>query len=92
MFDWLNHNSGAVQAVCAVFIAVLTLLLFWTTRRYTQLTSRIARVTEKQLAASVQPVLAFFIQGLAIGSGSDYAHSVSFDAIIRNDGASPAKL
>lgn len=55
MLNWLNQNAGAVQAMMAILIGLLTVTLIIITTSYTRLTRRMAETMERQLAASFQP-------------------------------------
>ncbi len=47
MIDWLNDNTGAVQAISVAVLAVVTAIYAWRTWS-------ISKATEKQAAASVR--------------------------------------
>jgi hypothetical protein len=54
MWDWLNANSGAVQAVTAIAVALATLALVALTAAYVVLTKRLAATTAAQLSAALE--------------------------------------
>jgi hypothetical protein len=92
IFQSLNTYSSAIQALTAIVIAVLSYLLYRTTSKYTVLTNRIAQVTEKQLAASVQPIIHIKITDKGYGESSDQGNSISLQTQITNSGTSPIKF
>ncbi len=47
--DWLNHNSGAIQALSSILIVGLTAVLAGVTWRYVSLTSRYVELTQALL-------------------------------------------
>jgi hypothetical protein len=49
MFEWLNHNAAAVQALASVFSVVATVVLLRITRQYVALTQELARAAREQL-------------------------------------------
>jgi hypothetical protein len=49
MFEWLNRNAAAVQALSSVFSVVATVLLLRITRQYVGLTQELARAAREQL-------------------------------------------
>jgi hypothetical protein len=49
MFEWLNRNAAAVQALASVFSVVATLLLLRITRQYVGLTQELARAARQQV-------------------------------------------
>jgi hypothetical protein len=55
--DWLNANSGAVQATTSVFVAALTAVLAVATLVYVRLTHQIARASIEQGEAQQKPCL-----------------------------------
>lgn len=57
MIDWLNENSGAVQAIAVVVLAVVTLVYALKTRDIAQATERQARAGVKMVEAVLTPVL-----------------------------------
>ena len=57
VWHFLNTNSGAVQAVSAAVVAVLTLILARSTVRYVRLTKRIAAASVTQAEAVHKPLL-----------------------------------
>ncbi len=59
MWDFLNTNGGAVQAIAAILIAVLTIVLVGATLRYVHLTNQIARASRLQAESAQKPVLTF---------------------------------
>jgi hypothetical protein len=57
MWHILNSNSGAVQAICAVAVTFLTVVLAGATLRYVRLTKQIAAASVTQAEAAHKPVL-----------------------------------
>ena len=49
MFDWLNRNAAAVQALASVFSVIATIVLLRITREYVLLTQELARAAREQL-------------------------------------------
>ena len=49
MFDWLNRNAAAVQALASVFSVITTIVLLGITRQYVKLTQELARAAREQL-------------------------------------------
>src|SRR5205823_2880294 len=49
MFDWLNKNAAAVQALASVFSVITTIVLLGITRQYVKLTQELARAAREQL-------------------------------------------
>ena len=49
MFEWLNRNAAAVQALAAVFSVIATIVLLLITRQYVSLTQELARAAREQL-------------------------------------------
>ncbi len=92
MLPWLDSHAGAVQAFAAVASVLLTAMLAYVTWRYTNLTHRIATITEKQLASSIQPVLRVEIVDRLHGQASDAVDVSSFHLYVRNEGTTPLKL
>jgi len=91
---WLGQgqNAAAVQAITAIVVMVLTVVLIGITWRYARLTRKF---TELQLAASFEPniVLAFTdnIQYEGHGNGGEH-ESLAGGAAISNQGSEPVKL
>jgi hypothetical protein len=54
MWDWMNANSGAVQAFASIVNVLATLALVALTAAYVILTRRLATTTEKQLMAALE--------------------------------------
>ena len=53
MFEWLNHNAAAVQALASVFSVIATVVLLSITRQYVGLTQELARAAREQLQRTV---------------------------------------
>ena len=49
MFNWLNRNAAAVQALASVFSVIATVVLLRITRQYVALTQELARAARQQL-------------------------------------------
>src|SRR5260221_2859308 len=49
MFDWMNRNGAAVQALASVFSVIATIVLLLITRQYVGLTQELARAAREQL-------------------------------------------
>ena len=49
MFEWLNRNAAAVQALASVFSVIATVVLLRITRQYVGLTQELARAAREQL-------------------------------------------
>ena len=92
MLPWLDSHAGTVQAFAAVASVLLTAMLAYITWRYTNLTHRIAAITEKQLASSIQPVLRVEIVDRLHGQASDAVDVSSFHLYVRNEGITPFKI
>ena len=84
--------SAAIQAVSAVAVAALTYSLVRVTRKYTDLTNRIAGLNEKELSASMQPVIGIRLLNNSLGNSGRKNDEVSFQAFIENLGSQPVKL
>jgi hypothetical protein len=95
MWKWLNDNAGAVQAVTALAIMVLTAVLGGVTYWYAKLTQRMALTLEQQLVASFYPdvelVLKDKMQGSGVAFGEEHA-SVSGTIVVKNKGNVPIKV
>jgi hypothetical protein len=93
--EWLNQNAGAVQAVMAIIIGVLTAVLIGVTWWYAKLTRRMALTLEQQLAASFHPdiemTLMHRFQGQGISQGVK-SESVSGTIVVTNKGELPLKV
>ena len=89
MLNWLNSNAGAVQAVCAVLLIVVT----W---YYVRLTKLIAETSNRQLSAILQPVLQVVgfdtLYGTTDVDGVTHYYSISGTVKVINLGTSPLKL
>ena len=89
MLNWLNSNAGAVQAVCAVLLIVVT----W---YYVRLTKLIAETSNRQLSAILQPVLQVVafdtLYGTSDVPGVTNYYSISGTVNLINFGTSPLKL
>jgi hypothetical protein len=92
---WLNQNSGAIQAVTSVVIALLTVVLAYCTVRALRTSDRALRISQGQLQAMLQP-----IAELAFTPGP-HGESVGFDQKtfwqggvldIKNVGTAPLKI
>jgi hypothetical protein len=95
MLDWLNQYAGAVQAIMAVIIGVLTAVLIGVTCWYAVLTRRMARTMERQLAASFQPDINLSLSNRFHGSSSNYGvrgENASITIVITNKGNVPVKI
>jgi hypothetical protein len=53
MFDWLNRNAAAVQALASVCSVIATIVLLRITRQYVGLTQELARAAREQLQRTV---------------------------------------
>jgi hypothetical protein len=100
MWHFLNSNSGAVQAISAVAVTFLTLVLTGATLSYVRLTKKIAAASVAQAEAVHKPVLTFrhrelndedFIDHLVAGGLQGEQHSwVGPELEIINIGTGPA--
>jgi hypothetical protein len=93
--EWLNQNAGAVQAVMAVIIVVLTAALVGVTCWYAGLTRRMALTMEQQLAASFHPDIEMTLTNRFQGKGSNFgvqSESVSGTIVVTNRGTLPLKV
>ncbi len=59
MWQFLNSNAAAVQAISAVVVVLLTLALTTATFRYVRLTKQIAKASITQAEAVHKPILTF---------------------------------
>jgi hypothetical protein len=86
MWEWLNNNSGAVQALGSVVTVLLTVFLGMTTLWYARLTKRLAELTRIQFTSTVQPKLE-----VALTKGYPLPeHHLQY--FIKNVGAYPAEI
>jgi hypothetical protein len=98
MLQWLNQNSGAVQGVSAILIAIVTILLAGITAWYVLITQSIANTTKNQLTALLQPSVdirykTLFTDARIVGGPSGTYYSVASGTIgIRNLGQSPFRI
>ena len=53
--NWLDQNAGAIQALTAVAITLLTAVLIGVTWWYANLTRQMAKTMEQQMIAAFQP-------------------------------------
>ena len=94
--DWMNQNAGAVQAVMAIVIGVLTGVLIGVTWWYARLTRRMALTLEQQLAASFHPDIRMILIGQIRSEGTNPAgvrsESVSGTIVVTNKGDLPLKV
>lgn len=92
MWGWLNDNSAGVQALAAVVIVVLTAALVSVTGQYVRLTKRIAETTQRQLSATIQPVLSLVVlkEGLLTKLGLPIKFAGRIE--IANRGQQPVKV
>jgi hypothetical protein len=54
MFEWLNQNAAAVQALASVCSVMATVALLLITRQYVGLTQELARAAREQLQRTVE--------------------------------------
>jgi hypothetical protein len=74
MFEWLNRNAAAVQALASVFSVIATVALLRITTKYVGLTQELARAAREQLrfqqrtvaseAAQLTTMIDVFLGGL----------------------------
>ena len=86
----MNQNAGAVQAVMAIIIGVLTAVLIAVTWWYAGLTRRMASTMEQQLVASFHPDIEMSLIDRFQGQGT--GESVSGTIVITNKGDLPLKV
>ncbi len=86
--DWLNDNSGTVQAASTIVLALVTAVLVVVTGRYAKSTKEIAEATEVQVRstrdiadATLRPVISLWIEPQGQGN---------FLAVYHNIGSGPA--
>lgn len=66
MITWLNANTGAVQGLASISVAILTALLARFTYRYVNLTDAIAKAAKEQVElARIQADVSASLAGLA---------------------------
>jgi hypothetical protein len=93
--QWLNQNAGAVQAIMAIVICVLTAVLIGVTWWYAKLTRRMAFTLEQQLAASFHPDIEMTLINRFQGKGTSFGvktESVSGTIVVTNNGDLPLKV
>jgi hypothetical protein len=94
--EWLNQNAGAVQAIMAIIIVLLTAALTGVTWWYASLTRRMASTMERQLGASFQPNIGMALtnrfQGEHRDRGGTESESVMGTITITNNGDLPLKV
>jgi hypothetical protein len=93
--EWLNQNAGAVQAVMAIIIGVLTAVLIGVTWWFARLTRRMALTLEQQLAASFHPDIEMTLIHRFQGTGTSFgvkSESVSGTIVVTNKGNLPLKV
>lgn len=86
MWDWLNKNAGAVQALGAGATTLLTVLLAIITLWYVRLTRRLAQISRLQYGATVRPKLKIAI------TSPDPGPRYTIDYIIENIGEHPVNI
>ena len=57
MIDWLNDNSGAVQAVSVVILAVVTGIYAWRTWSISNATEKQVEASRKMAEGVLRPVI-----------------------------------
>ena len=92
---WLNQNSGAIQAVTSIVIALLTVVLAYCTVRALSTSNRALTISQGQLQAMLQPTaeLAFTpaVHGEMVGFGKrTFNQGGVLD--IKNVGTAPFKI
>jgi hypothetical protein len=93
--EWLNQNAGAVQAVMAIIIGVLTAVLIIVTLWYAVLTRRMVLAQEQQLAASFHPDIEMTLIHRFQGKGSSFgvkSETVAGTIVVKNNGDLPLKV
>jgi hypothetical protein len=94
--QWMNQNAGAVQAMMAIVIVLLTGVLVIVTCWYTTLTRDMALTLKEQLAASFQPNIEMTLTNRLQGRGSDERggqhEDVSGTITVINKGNLPLKV
>jgi hypothetical protein len=93
---WVGQNSAAIQAVSAVVTVIVTGILCCVTTRYVVLTSAIADTTQKQLSASLQPVLTMGVRNDILGNSpatmEQRQANISGSFHVANTGNTPFKI
>jgi hypothetical protein len=95
MMQWLNQNAGAVQAIMAIILGVLTPVLIGVTWWYAKLTRRMVLAQEQQLAASFHPDIEMTLIHRFQGKGSSFgvqSESFSGTIVVTNKGMLPLKV
>ncbi len=94
-FAWLNHNSGAVQALTTMVLVAITIYSVWVTRSMARATVGMARAGEQQRLDGVRPVVAFRLDAVDPGDqwGARIVGAPSTDRFVLdviNAGVGPA--
>ena len=93
MFDWLNDNSGAVQAIAVIALAAITLLYAWRTHAISTATRRQAEEIRQQRLDERRPVLLIDLanyRGKMARPSSEDAYPDEIKARVTNVGSGPA--
>jgi len=70
MFEWLNRNAAAVQALASVCSVIATLMLLRITRQYVGLTQELARAAREKLQRTVTSEAAQLMTQIDVFLGS----------------------
>ena len=91
---WVNQNSGAIQALSAVVIVILTGVLAWLTLKSVKAAEVAAISAQHQLEANLQPTLEMELKpGFDLQSNEgDHPFSKGANLKLRNVGSTPLKL
>jgi hypothetical protein len=91
MWSWLNRNAPAVQALSALLVLLVTMVLSYLTWRYVQLTRKISETSLRQLSASSQPSVSLQILGYVFIAGN-HPLIVTGTVGVNNLGNAPFKI
>ena len=102
MFDWLNDNSAAVQAVATVVLATVTLVYVVSAAKQASASTKMAQEMREQRMALDRPnLLIFWVETIPenliyVGGEASEEELVHFPSELRfdvyNDGPGPAKM
>jgi hypothetical protein len=92
MWLWLNQNAGAVQALAAVLMFIVTTVLCWVIWLYVRFTNTIAETARRQLSASIQPVVSLEILDERLITERDKPLMVGGRVGVKNLGTAPLKI
>jgi hypothetical protein len=93
--QWLNMNAGAIQALTAIAITLLTAALIGVTWWYAGLTQQMAKTMQQQMVAAFQPSVGLIFSLRTTGRNSTPTGTEdSIGGFVRcvNNGQQPVKI